>query len=63
MKAKNKNIKNTDLEEEQALREVAQGSNKSDYSLTKMSIPYWFCPVVCAGLDMSDDVVIPHSPP
>lgn len=47
-------------EEEQALRVAPVEANKSDYSLVQMSVPDWFCPVVCADLDL--DELIPKSP-
>lgn len=28
--------------------------NKSNYELKELTVPSWFCPVVCAGLDLAD---------
>lgn len=56
-----KGKKTAEEEEDQALRESTVGPNKSDYTLVKIdSIPDWFCPILCAGLDLSD--LIPKSP-
>lgn len=56
-------IKNkaTPTEEEiKALQDKENTYDKSDYKLVKMSIPEWFCPVVCAGLELRE--VIPMKP-
>lgn len=56
-----KGAKSAEQEEEKALRDTEAGPNKSDYTLVQITtIPDWFCPVICSGLDLSD--IIPKSP-
>lgn len=50
-----------DSEEDKALQEQASEPNKnSNYSLVEMTVPEWFCPVICAGLDLSE--LMPKKP-
>jgi len=50
-----------DSEEDKALQSKPLEPNKSsDYSLIEMTIPEWFCPIICAGLDLEE--LIPNKP-
>jgi len=49
-----KGNKNPEEEEADALQEKPLQPNKSNYTLVEMSLPEWFCPVVCSGLDLSE---------
>jgi len=49
-----KGNKNPEEEEADALQEKPLQPNKSNYTLVEMSVPEWFCPVVCSGLDLTE---------
>lgn len=49
-----KGIKNPEAEEEAALKLDGPKPDTSNYSLVEMSLPDWFCPIVCAGLDLKE---------